>query len=116
MSEMKLSPYLVESVPTINADDVYKNLDSVVIIDVRREEEFHGELGHIEKAQLLTLGSDLTDFLKSYDKSKEIVFVCRSGARSGHATQESQDLGYKKTMNMAGGMIGWNEKKYPIVK
>jgi rhodanese-related sulfurtransferase len=64
----------------------------------------------------MTLGPDLTSFLEKGDRADEIVFVCRSGGRSGTATAESIQLGYKFTINMAGGMIRWNEKKQPVVR
>jgi rhodanese-related sulfurtransferase len=86
----------------------------VKLIDVRRPEEFNNELGHIEGAKLVTLGPELTNFLQQGDRSQEIVFVCRSGGRSGHATVESQALGYKWTSNMVGGMIRWNEAGFPV--
>jgi rhodanese-related sulfurtransferase len=92
-------------------------LDSnVVLIDVRRTEEFSNELGHIAKARLITLGPDLTSWLKSGNREDQIIFICRSGARSEAATLESLQLGYKYTANLVGGMIRWNELKFPTEK
>lgn len=116
MAQLNLKSFLVQDVPTVNPEDVFSNRESLLLIDVRREDEYHGELGHVEGAKLFTLGPDLTDFLKSTDTNQEVVFLCRSGARSAHATQESQALGFKKSYNMSGGMIAWNEKKLPIAK
>lgn len=116
MTQLNLKSFLVQDVPTVHPEDVFSNKNSLLLIDVRREDEYHGELGHVEGAKLYTLGPDLSDFLKSADKNQEIVFLCRSGARSAHATQESQSLGFKKSYNMSGGMIAWNEKKLPIQK
>ncbi|MCK6594702.1 MAG: rhodanese-like domain-containing protein [Bacteriovoracaceae bacterium] len=45
-----------------------------------------------------------------------IVFICRSGARSGNATLEALKLGFKKPVNMTGGMLQWNEQKYSVTK
>jgi rhodanese-related sulfurtransferase len=86
----------------------------ISLIDVRRPEEFNGEFSHIEGAKLVTLGPELTEFLVNGDKKQEIVFVCRSGGRSGAATAESIKLGYKLSMNMVGGMIRWTERKLPV--
>ena len=91
-------------------------INQVKIIDVRRPEEFYGELGHIPGAELHSLGPALTRFLENNDRSDEIIFVCRSGARSKTATAESLVLGYKFTSNMLGGLLLWNEKKLPIEK
>ncbi|EOR23198.1 rhodanese-like protein [Niallia nealsonii AAU1] len=40
------------------------------------------------------------------DKSKEYIMVCRSGARSGQASQFLEDHGFK-VINMTGGMLAW---------
>lgn len=114
-----LHPQMVDGVPEVSVDDVYLHQADIqsqklVVVDVRNSDEFIGELGHIEKAKLITLGDELNQFLQKGDRNQEIVFICRSGGRSGEATQLSVKLGYKKTANMIGGMIRWNEKSLPI--
>lgn len=114
-----LHPQIVDGIPEISVESLKINLDlpaikNVSLIDVRRTDEFNNELGHIEGAKLITLGPDLTEYLQNNDRNKEIVFICRSGGRSGTATAESLQLGYKFTSNMVGGMIRWNEKKFPV--
>lgn len=116
-----LNPQLVDGVPEVSPIEVNRHLDIVSkgllkVVDVRRPEEFNNELGHIEGAILVTLGSELSQFLEAGDRYQEIVFVCRSGGRSGSATAESQRLGYKNTANMLGGMIQWNELKLPVFR
>lgn len=98
------------------SEDLKKYQVKLQLIDVRGPDEFHGELGHIEGSKLITLGPDLSEFLKKSDKSIETVFVCRSGARSLRATQEAMELGYLKCYNLNGGMIRWNDLKYPVEK
>ena len=114
-------PQLVDGIPEISCEDVLAHMPQVAakkvrVIDVRRPDEFNAEYGHIEGAELITLGSDLTTFLEKGNRNDEIIFVCRSGGRSGSATTESIKLGYKLTMNMVGGMIRWNENKQPVVR
>lgn len=116
-----LHPQAVDGIPEITCEDLFSHLPDarskkIRLIDVRRPDEFNNELGHIEGASLVTLGPDLTQFLQQGDRAEEIVFVCRSGGRSGTATAESIQLGYKFTINMTGGMIRWNEKKFPVKK
>ena len=41
------------------------------------------------------------------DKSKEYIMVCRSGGRSGRATQFLESWGYQ-VINMSGGMLEWD--------
>lgn len=114
-------PQVVDGVPEVSCEDVLIHAPQVEskkirLIDVRRPDEFNGELGHIKGAELVTLGPDLTQFLENGNRSEEIIFVCRSGGRSGNATAESIKMGYKFTINMTGGMIRWTEKKLPVEK
>ncbi len=97
----------------IICEDLLKNKSDFKIIDVRRDEEFTGELGHIEGAELRTLGPDLMDYLNHENKKLQITFVCRSGGRSAQATQMAQDLGFTKVSNMIGGMLEWNRLDLP---
>ncbi|MDN3427604.1 rhodanese-like domain-containing protein [Microbacterium sp. APC 3898] len=83
---------LVESKQTIN------------LIDVRETNEVAA--GKIPGAINIPLG--LLEFrMNELDKSKEYIMVCRSGGRSGQATNFLENHGYKVT-NMDGGMLDWN--------
>lgn len=111
-----LHPQVVDGIPEVTCEDVLLKSKKVRLIDVRRPDEFNGEYGHIEGATLVTLGPELTEFLKNGNRADEIVFVCRSGGRSGTATAESIQRGYRFTANMVGGMIRWTELKQPVVR
>jgi glyoxylase-like metal-dependent hydrolase (beta-lactamase superfamily II)/rhodanese-related sulfurtransferase len=102
-----------DGIPEVSAEDVQKNIGKVRIIDVRGADEFTGELGHIEGAELVTLGSPLTEFLSKGSREESLVFVCRLGGRSAKATAEALRLGYKNAVSMKGGMQLWNDKKLP---
>jgi hydroxyacylglutathione hydrolase len=105
----------VAGVPTLFIESE-QDVVGFELIDVRGPDEFTGELGHIDHAKLVTLGPDLESYLASADKEKEILFICRSGARSANATLYALDLGFKKVYNMAGGMIEWNGLSLPVKK
>ncbi|WP_422659560.1 rhodanese-like domain-containing protein [Paenibacillus sp. EC2-1] len=80
--------------------------ESLDIIDVRETEEV--EAGKIPGAINIPLG--LVEFRKQdLDKSKEYIMVCRSGGRSGRATEYLESQGYN-VINMAGGMLAWEGK------
>jgi hydroxyacylglutathione hydrolase len=96
----------------ITCEELQKRISQVRIIDVRTPEEYTGELGHIAQAELLPLGPVLMDFLKSCPLNEEIVFVCRSGARSAQTTLLSEEMGFTRTFNMVGGMLRWNDLKF----
>lgn len=106
-------PKVVNGIPEITCEEVLKHLGQVQIVDVRGPDEFKGELGHIAGAELRVLGPELMEFLEKGDRSQEIIFVCRSGGRSGQATMAALQFGYKFPMNMVGGMIRWNNLQHP---
>ncbi len=116
-----LHPQVVDGLAEMTVEDLFNHTEDIQskkirLIDVRRPDEYNAELGHIAGAELITLGPDLTAFLEKGDRTEEIVFVCRSGGRSGAATAESVRAGYKFSVNMLGGMLRWNEKKLPVVR
>lgn len=81
-----------------------KNNKDVSIIDVRETEEV--KAGKIPGAVNIPLG--LIEFrLQDIDKSKEHILVCRSGNRSGMATNILESRGYN-VINMDGGMLDWD--------
>ncbi len=108
-----LNPQIVNGVPEVTAKDLQNCLDEVLVIDVRQPEEFNNELAHIPGSHLVTLCSELTRYLEVLPREQEIVFICRTGARSGRATEESLRMGFKKVANLQGGMVHWNELKLP---
>lgn len=113
-NKLIFNPVIVDDVPEITPEDLNGHTDKITLIDVRRPEEFNGELSHIPGAKLITLGPDLDAFLNTHDKDDEIVFICRSGARSGRATLQSRAMGFTNSVNLQGGMLLWNERKLPV--
>ena len=88
-----------------------EHLREVQIVDVREPEEFTGPLGHLPGARLLPLGK-LSDQAGILEKSKPIVTVCRSGARSAQATLILGKAGFAKVANLAGGMLRWRAQGF----
>jgi len=73
------------------------------LIDVREVEEV--EVGHIPGIINIPL-STLELHMPELDKNEKYVVVCRSGNRSGIATQLLESHGFDVT-NMVGGMLEW---------
>jgi hydroxyacylglutathione hydrolase len=95
-------------VKDVMPQDVLTQKNSLCLIDVRRPDEFEGELGHIAGSELLTLDF-LPQKISELPADQTIVFICRSGNRSGQAAQFAQENGLKDVYNMKGGMLLWNE-------
>lgn len=97
----------------VSPQEVLEKKKDLVIFDVRQQDEFVGELGHIPGARLLVLDT-LPAKLAEVPKDKTVVFVCRSGGRSGKATAYALGQGYKTVYNMKGGMLLWNDLQLPV--
>lgn len=82
------------------------------VIDVREPSEFTGELGHIPGAELVPLAT-LPDAARDWPRDGELIIVCRSGGRSTNAAQQLTALGFEHVINMAGGMLAWNDAGLP---
>jgi rhodanese-related sulfurtransferase len=84
--------------------------EGVELIDVREPREF--EAGHIAGSRNIPL-NDLSSRAGEIDRAHKVVFYCRSGSRSGMATQAFSEAGYD-AHNMEGGMLEWAEAKLPM--
>jgi rhodanese-related sulfurtransferase len=86
-----------------------------LLLDVREEEEFHGELGHIPDSRLIPLkqlsmrAGELEDW-----KDKPVVAICRAGVRSATAAAILIGLGFTHVSNLKGGMLDWTDRGNPI--
>lgn len=77
--------------------------DDFTLLDVREPHEYH--ISNIN-GKLIPL-DDLPGELDELDKEKEIVVMCRSGARSGQAVQLLEKKGFKNVSNLVGGVNAW---------
>lgn len=79
--------------------------DSVVIVDVREENEWAS--AHIPGATLMPL-SRFNPAAVPVDSSKRLVFHCQSGMRCGMAAARMVEAGFDGEINrMEGGLMGW---------
>ena len=89
-----------------------RNRDDVILLDVREDDEF--KAGHIPGAEWIPLGQ-LSSRLDELPKDKTIVAVCRSGNRSGQATELLRQNGFD-AHNMQGGMNSWVQAGLDVEK
>lgn len=86
----------------------------IVILDVRTPEEF--AQGHIAGSININVESpDFTSKVEQLDKSRTYAVYCRSGRRSGVATQQMESLGFTSLYNMNGGVIDWAGAGFELV-
>jgi sulfur dioxygenase len=109
----------VAAVPQVEASDLAAALaragEGPLVVDVREPEEFVDELGHIAGALLVpmdALARRLPKLLGYVDR--DVVVVCRAGARSASAAAMLQRAGFGRVRNLRGGMLAWNRAALPV--
>jgi len=81
-----------------------------LVLDVRTPAEFHQ--GHVEGSVLIPL-DELNRRMQEVPADREILVICRSGARSGVATAQLRSAGYN-AFNISGGLISWMRSGLPV--
>jgi rhodanese-related sulfurtransferase len=83
---------------------------TIQLIDVRQRHEH--EAGRIAGGRLVEL-AELSAAADSVDRSRPVVFYCRSGGRSAMATEAFAQAGFD-AHNMTGGLLEWHAAGLPI--
>ena len=96
----------------ITVDELKQKIDSgekINLVDVREPHEYAeynigGKLVPLGKVQTMQV-EDLEDM-----KDEKVVVYCRSGRRSMMACMVLDQLGFKDTYNLEGGILAWQAK------
>ncbi|WP_077037597.1 MBL fold metallo-hydrolase [Pelomonas sp. KK5] len=86
----------------------------IQLVDVREPQEFETGLGHIPGARLLPLAQLAAGAGQGVDKTRPVVTICRSGARSAQASVLLTKAGFSQVANLAGGMLRWRAEALPF--
>jgi rhodanese-related sulfurtransferase len=96
---------------TITVQELKAKLDAgenIRLVDVREPaENSEFNIGGV----LLPLGeirNMQTDPIDNW-KNDEVILYCRSGNRSGIATQILEQMGFENVKNLTGGMLAWQQ-------
>src|SRR3954451_16651234 len=102
------------AVPEVQVEDLKRHFDAndnIFLLDVREPHEYQiCNLG----GYLIPLG-DLPKRIHELDSSREIVVHCRSGARSAKAVEFLRQAGFRRSSNLAGGILAWSDRIDPTV-
>lgn len=91
---------------------VKEKLAKYELIDVRSENEYNDELGHIKNSRLMVLQNEFEKQIHDLNKDKHYLFICRSGGRSAKAACIAKAKGFNYVYNMQGGMLEWKKANY----
>ena len=96
----------------LECKDWIKNISSYkksIILDVRTVEEY--EEICIPNAILANIlePNEFMDVVEKLEKKSKIFVYCRSGVRSQNACKILDQLGFKETYNLNGGILEWKK-------
>jgi adenylyltransferase/sulfurtransferase len=84
--------------------------DALKIVDVREPNEY--QINRIPGAQLIPLG-ELPRRYAELDPEEELVVHCKMGGRSAKAADYLRSVGFKRVLNLKGGILEWVDKVDP---
>jgi adenylyltransferase/sulfurtransferase len=84
--------------------------DKLRIIDVREPNEW--QINRIPGAQLIPLG-EIPRRYAELDPDEELVMQCKIGGRSAKAADFLRSVGFKRVLNLRGGIVEWIDKVDP---
>lgn len=100
---------LPSEVQVTQAHDMYQK--GALFLDVRAQQEW--DQGHIARSILIPLDV-LQSRMNELPRDKDIVVVCRSGARSKEGATLLRQSGLTRATCMSGGIQAWVAAGYPI--
>jgi adenylyltransferase/sulfurtransferase len=106
-------PVAVNSATEITPTQLKQRLDrgeTVRIIDVREPHEY--QINRIAGSTLIPLG-DIPKRFNELDPDEEFVMQCKSGVRSGKAADFLRSQGFKRVLNLKGGILAWIDQVDP---
>ena len=109
----KPEPVTVNSATEITPVELKQRLDrgdTLKIVDVREPNEY--QINRIAGSTLIPLG-DIPKRYTELDPEAEIVVQCKMGGRSAKAADFLRSVGFKRVLNLKGGILEWIEKVDP---
>jgi adenylyltransferase/sulfurtransferase len=106
-------PVTVNNATEITSIELKQRLDrgdDLTIVDVREPNEY--QINRITGSQLIPLG-DVPKRYNELDPDDEIIVHCKMGGRSAKAADFLRSVGFKKVLNLKGGILDWIEKVDP---
>ena len=92
--------------------DVAAVSDETFLLDVRDPDEWTA--GHAETAYHLPM-MEIPGRMDEVPQDRDVVVVCRVGARSAQVVAYLQAQGWDRTANLDGGMFAWQAAGRPMV-
>ena len=95
------------AIASVSVHDLKRKLatnGSVLLVDVR--EPFEYDIARIEGSRLVPL-RELSASIEEIPRDKEVIVMCKSGARSAQAVEFLRQQGFDQVFNLDGGIDAW---------
>lgn len=106
---LRLAPNPPTEVSVSQAYEKYQQ--GAFFLDVRTQGEW--DQMHLANSTLIPL-DQLSSRLAEVPKDKDVVVICRSGARSKEGMTILRGAGYTRAVCMTGGLLAWQAAGYPL--
>ncbi len=98
---------------------IFEDEKSVVILDVREEEQraegfLHDDFVAVKTISITRGNLEWEILEKVSDKDALLVTYCRNGGRGALAAQTLKKMGYKNAKNLKGGLQDWAKACYSV--
>ena len=102
----------IEEVDARRAQELLEDGDAPLLVDVRERDEW--EQGRIPGAVHVPRGH-LESRIEGVapDRSRPVLLYCAAGNRSAFAARTLSELGYERTISLAGGYTDWQRSGFP---
>lgn len=91
--------------------------EDILLLDVRAQEDYHGEQGHIPGSTLIPLEqlpARLDEISDYYEKT--VVTICRTDKKSAKAAELLTENGFADVHVLKQGMTDWINNSFPVEK
>lgn len=111
--DKQLKDLLSFTIPTINCDDLNKDIKKVILLDCREKTEY--DISHLKGAIYVGYDNFKASSVANLDKDAAIVVYCSVGYRSERIGERLQRMGFKNVKNLYGSIFEWVNSGYPVV-
>jgi rhodanese-related sulfurtransferase len=104
-----------KTIPLITVEElkkVKKTTTPLLILYALEENEFN--VSHLKNAKYVGYDNFKIKSLKNIDKETMVVVYCSVGYRSEKVGEKLKKAGFKKVMNLQGGVFDWVNKCFPV--
>jgi rhodanese-related sulfurtransferase len=102
----------VQHLTTRQVHDLMTKDTNLFLIDVRSEEEYTSETGHLHGAHLIPV-DELESRIAEVPPSKKVIAYCHSGRRSAQAAEILSKQGIRAS-TMDGGIVQWQNEGFEV--